>query len=541
MKWAAPPAGTGTVTSVSGSGGTTGLTLTGGPITASGTLTLGGTLAQGSGGTGTTTAFTLGSVIFATTAGVYLQDNANFFYDATNHRLGLGVTSPATTLELAGVNTTNNIIKAGTLEFGNYTVANSWMVDNLYYNGSAWTYRATGFGARIQLINGAINFGIAPSGSGAATVTDILSVAATGRVGIGTLAPATMLDISSTAPSFQMTDTTASAKSLRVVTDANLTSFYEAAGAAGDILTLDLANKRIGIKTAAPASPLAVAGVIESTTGGFKFPDATTQTSAASSAIVTTKGDLLTFDTAANRIPVGTNAYVLTADSTQSLGLKWAAPAASPTTTKGDISTYSTDHDRLPVGADGKVLTASSAASTGLVWAGGWVQISKITTAASQATVDFTSIPATYTDLIVVFQARDNYVGTTEGMYLKVNNDGTSGNYSNGIYILNSASTVSGGGVVPSASGMFIYNLPGTTATANMASAGKVTVANYAGTTFNKKISADGAYSQSGADTVLMTVAANWKSTAAITRLTFIVATSFLNGSVFTLYGVGTP
>lgn len=42
----------GTVTSVSGGGGGTGLTLTGGPITGSGTLTLGGTLLVGSGGTG---------------------------------------------------------------------------------------------------------------------------------------------------------------------------------------------------------------------------------------------------------------------------------------------------------------------------------------------------------------------------------------------------------------------------------------------------------------------------------------------------------
>jgi len=44
------------VTSVDGSGGTTGLTLTGGPITSSGTLTLGGTLAVASGGTGATSA-----------------------------------------------------------------------------------------------------------------------------------------------------------------------------------------------------------------------------------------------------------------------------------------------------------------------------------------------------------------------------------------------------------------------------------------------------------------------------------------------------
>ena len=42
----------GSVTSVSGSGGTTGLTLSGGPITASGTLTLGGILIGANGGTG---------------------------------------------------------------------------------------------------------------------------------------------------------------------------------------------------------------------------------------------------------------------------------------------------------------------------------------------------------------------------------------------------------------------------------------------------------------------------------------------------------
>lgn len=45
-------AGTGTVTSVSVSGGTTGLTTSGGPITTSGTITLAGTLAPANGGTG---------------------------------------------------------------------------------------------------------------------------------------------------------------------------------------------------------------------------------------------------------------------------------------------------------------------------------------------------------------------------------------------------------------------------------------------------------------------------------------------------------
>ena len=47
--------GTGTVTSVDVSGGTTGLTTSGGPVTTSGTITLAGTLAVANGGTGLTT------------------------------------------------------------------------------------------------------------------------------------------------------------------------------------------------------------------------------------------------------------------------------------------------------------------------------------------------------------------------------------------------------------------------------------------------------------------------------------------------------
>jgi hypothetical protein len=55
-------AGTGTVTSVDVSGGTTGLTTSGGPVTGSGTITLAGTLAVANGGTGATT-ITANSVV----------------------------------------------------------------------------------------------------------------------------------------------------------------------------------------------------------------------------------------------------------------------------------------------------------------------------------------------------------------------------------------------------------------------------------------------------------------------------------------------
>jgi hypothetical protein len=77
--------GTGTLTSGStGAGFTLNFATTG----------TSGSLAPGGGGTGTTTAFTTGSVVFAGAAGAYTQDNANFFYDATNHILGLGTATP---------------------------------------------------------------------------------------------------------------------------------------------------------------------------------------------------------------------------------------------------------------------------------------------------------------------------------------------------------------------------------------------------------------------------------------------------------------
>ena len=61
--------GTGTVTSVNGSGGTTGLTVNGGPISVSGTLTLGGVLAVGSGGTGLSSTPSNGQILIGNGTG----------------------------------------------------------------------------------------------------------------------------------------------------------------------------------------------------------------------------------------------------------------------------------------------------------------------------------------------------------------------------------------------------------------------------------------------------------------------------------------
>lgn len=66
LKTALSGVGSGTVTSVALSGGTTGLTVSGSPITTSGTITLAGTLAVANGGTGVTTSTGSGSVVLST-------------------------------------------------------------------------------------------------------------------------------------------------------------------------------------------------------------------------------------------------------------------------------------------------------------------------------------------------------------------------------------------------------------------------------------------------------------------------------------------
>ena len=73
---------------------------------------------------------TLGSVAFQGTNGL-VQDNANFFYDAANHRLGLGTTSPATTLDVTGAGNFTGAVVANTF---NGNVTNSPIVNSTTLN-----------------------------------------------------------------------------------------------------------------------------------------------------------------------------------------------------------------------------------------------------------------------------------------------------------------------------------------------------------------------------------------------------------------------
>lgn len=73
-------------------------------------------------------------------------------------------------------------------------------------------------------------------------------------------------------------------------------------------------------------------------TGLFLRDDGTWGSAGGFVSPLTTKGDVLGFDTVANRIPVGADGTVLTADSTQALGVRWTAAAGSGTVTSAALA-----------------------------------------------------------------------------------------------------------------------------------------------------------------------------------------------------------
>jgi hypothetical protein len=167
------------------------------------------------------------------------------------------------------------------------------------------------------------------------------------------------------------------------------------------------------------------------------------------------------------------------------------------------------------------------------------VKIQQIVTAASQATVDFTSIPGTYSNLRLVWIAQELQGGTAlTSLKCKVNNDGTSGNYTVTGRIGSQNAVAFASTVAATAAGVEIGALPQSGNT-SIAGSGELIIPGYKGTTFHKRLLATVGMDDGTTNLTTILEQARWKNTAAITQLTLSTSgTGFTNGSVFDLYGM---
>ena len=108
-----------------------------------------GTLPVANGGTGTATAFTAGSVVFAGASGTYSQNNSKLFWDNTNNRLGINTAVPNVNMTIVSNTQTTAVPSSGSLPAGTdlyimgANAANTRITQDAYGSGnySAYTGR----------------------------------------------------------------------------------------------------------------------------------------------------------------------------------------------------------------------------------------------------------------------------------------------------------------------------------------------------------------------------------------------------------------
>ena len=172
-------AGAGSVTSVNVSGGSTGLTTSGGPITSSGTITLAGTLTEANGGTGTGS-YTKGDILYSNAA----NSLAKLGIGASGQRLAVSSTGVVEWVNDSGSGVTSIEIT----ETGNALTITGGPIT------SSGTINIAGAGSSSQVILGDLTLGTYTVG----TVTSVTASNGAKVTGTATTVPNVEVDYSAT-------------------------------------------------------------------------------------------------------------------------------------------------------------------------------------------------------------------------------------------------------------------------------------------------------------------------------------------------------
>ena len=151
------------------------------------------------------------------------------------------------------------------------------------------------------------------------------------------------------------------------------------------------------------------------------------------------------------------------------------------------------------------------------------------------SSIDFTSIPSTYTDLCLVVSLRGTYSAATGTIqnYLSING-------SNANRTIKRIEAYSTSVVSDSAATYTMGYIPGTAVTASTFNNTAIYITNYASTTLNKSISCDAVVERNSATDYDLELIANlWSSTVAINQLTITPSLGNLDQySTAYLYGI---
>lgn len=152
--------------------------------------------------------------------------------------------------------------------------------------------------------------------------------------------------------------------------------------------------------------------------------------------------------------------------------------------------------------------------------------------AGGASSIDFTSIPGTYTDLVLMLTARSNTIRASSGGFATVRVNGSSSTYARKILLGDGSSAASAG----DANATVLVNASDTTAsTFNNAS---IYFPNYASSS-SKTWYVDSANENNGTTADIQLMAASWSGTSAITQITLTMgAGNFAQYSTVSLYGI---